>query len=299
MAALIVFPLVTVLADFVGLLGGMIVVVFDRDVDPYLYWNTIAYWVVIRDFLTGLVKSLVFGIIVTLDRLLQRARHRGRDGGAGPRHHRHRGAGGDGRDHLRLLPDQAPHHPVLVMAARHAGRGARGVEGLRREGRSCAGINLSLDKGTTLAVMGGSGSGKTVLLRTIDGLLAPDAGEVWLLGTRIDGLREEQILPVRRRTGLRVPGRGALRLAVRVRERGLPAARAHQARRGRDHRSRAPLPRAGRPARHRRRPARASCRGGCASAWGSRGRWSWSRRSCSSTSPPRASTRPTRGWWRS
>ncbi|HKZ06872.1 MAG TPA: ABC transporter ATP-binding protein [Methylomirabilota bacterium] len=63
------------------------------------------------------------------------------------------------------------------------------------------GISLSLERGITLAVMGGSGSGKTVLLRTIDGLIAPDAGEVWLLGTRIDGLREEQLLPVRRRAG--------------------------------------------------------------------------------------------------
>jgi phospholipid/cholesterol/gamma-HCH transport system permease protein len=66
LAAVIVFPLVTVLADFTGLVGGMLVAVFDREVDPYLYWNTIAYWVVIRDFLTGLVKSLFFGIIVTL-----------------------------------------------------------------------------------------------------------------------------------------------------------------------------------------------------------------------------------------
>ena len=63
------------------------------------------------------------------------------------------------------------------------------------------GISLTLEKGTTLAVMGGSGSGKTVLLRTIDGLIAPDDGEVWLLGTRIDGLSEEQLLPVRRRAG--------------------------------------------------------------------------------------------------
>ena len=63
------------------------------------------------------------------------------------------------------------------------------------------GISLTLEKGTTLAVMGGSGSGKTVLLRTIDGLIAPDDGEVWLLGTRIDGLREEQLLPIRRRAG--------------------------------------------------------------------------------------------------
>src|SRR5262245_27077688 len=66
LAALLVFPLVTALADFVGLVGGMIVSVFDRDVDPYLYWNTIAYWVVIRDFMTGLVKSVVFGFLVTL-----------------------------------------------------------------------------------------------------------------------------------------------------------------------------------------------------------------------------------------
>ncbi len=63
------------------------------------------------------------------------------------------------------------------------------------------GISLTLDKGTTLAVMGGSGSGKTVLLRTIDGLLAPDDGEVWLFGTRIDGMREERLLPLRRRAG--------------------------------------------------------------------------------------------------
>jgi phospholipid/cholesterol/gamma-HCH transport system ATP-binding protein len=63
------------------------------------------------------------------------------------------------------------------------------------------GVDLSLDKGTLLAVMGGSGSGKTVLLRIIDGLLRPDRGEVRLFGTRIDHLREEQMLPLRRRVG--------------------------------------------------------------------------------------------------
>jgi phospholipid/cholesterol/gamma-HCH transport system permease protein len=66
LAALLVFPLVTILADVVGLIGGMLVVVFERDVDAYLYWNTIAYWVVIRDFLTGIGKSVVFGWLVTL-----------------------------------------------------------------------------------------------------------------------------------------------------------------------------------------------------------------------------------------
>src|SRR5881296_4390637 len=51
-AALVVFPLLTALADFVGLLGGMLIAVYERQIDIYLYWNTIFYWVVIRDLLT-------------------------------------------------------------------------------------------------------------------------------------------------------------------------------------------------------------------------------------------------------
>jgi phospholipid/cholesterol/gamma-HCH transport system permease protein len=66
LAALLVFPLVTVLADGVGLFGGMLIVVFERNVDAYLYWNTISYWVVVKDFLTGIGKSVVFGGLVTL-----------------------------------------------------------------------------------------------------------------------------------------------------------------------------------------------------------------------------------------
>src|SRR6266567_1112130 len=66
LAALLVFPVVTVLADGIGLVGGMLISVFDRNVDAYLYWNTISYWVVLKDFLTGVGKSVVFGAIVTL-----------------------------------------------------------------------------------------------------------------------------------------------------------------------------------------------------------------------------------------
>ncbi len=67
--------------------------------------------------------------------------------------------------------------------------------------RVLRGISLALPKGTILAVMGGSGSGKTVLLRIASGLIPPDAGEVSLFGTRIDRMREEAMLPTRRRTG--------------------------------------------------------------------------------------------------
>lgn len=63
------------------------------------------------------------------------------------------------------------------------------------------GIDLALPKGTIMAVMGGSGTGKTVLLRIASGLIYPDSGAVSLFGTRIDRLSEEAMLPVRRRTG--------------------------------------------------------------------------------------------------
>ena len=63
------------------------------------------------------------------------------------------------------------------------------------------GVSLELEEGETLVVMGGSGSGKTVLLRLIAGLLRPDAGQVRVFGQNIEDLSEEELLPIRRRMG--------------------------------------------------------------------------------------------------
>lgn len=64
-----------------------------------------------------------------------------------------------------------------------------------------AGVALEVQRGETLVVMGGSGSGKTVLLRLIAGLLRPDRGRIRLLEHAIERLSEEQLLPIRRRIG--------------------------------------------------------------------------------------------------
>jgi phospholipid/cholesterol/gamma-HCH transport system ATP-binding protein len=63
------------------------------------------------------------------------------------------------------------------------------------------GVSLALPKGETHVVMGGSGSGKTVTLRLIAGLIRPDAGQIRLFGASIERLSEEQLLPIRRRLG--------------------------------------------------------------------------------------------------
>ena len=63
------------------------------------------------------------------------------------------------------------------------------------------GVSFALAKGETLVVMGGSGSGKTVLLRLIAGLIRPDAGGIRVFNRAIERLGEEELLPVRRRMG--------------------------------------------------------------------------------------------------
>ena len=71
------------------------------------------------------------------------------------------------------------------------------------------GISLSIKRGSTLAVMGGSGTGKSVLLKHIVGLMAPDSGEVWVQGKRVDHLDGANLDKLRLRIGYLFQG-GAL-----------------------------------------------------------------------------------------
>jgi len=63
------------------------------------------------------------------------------------------------------------------------------------------GIDLALYHGKTTVVIGESGTGKSVLLKHMIGLLRPDAGEVYVGGQRVDDLKEKDWIPVRRRFG--------------------------------------------------------------------------------------------------
>jgi phospholipid/cholesterol/gamma-HCH transport system ATP-binding protein len=63
------------------------------------------------------------------------------------------------------------------------------------------GLTLSIERGQSLVVIGASGTGKSVLLKHIVGLLRPDSGEVWIDGQGIDSLPERSLVDVRRRFG--------------------------------------------------------------------------------------------------
>src|SRR5437762_10373038 len=64
------------------------------------------------------------------------------------------------------------------------------------------GVNLSVAKGEAVAVLGRSGTGKSVLLKVIVGLQPPDAGSVQIHGREVTGLSPEELNEVREKVGL-------------------------------------------------------------------------------------------------
>jgi phospholipid/cholesterol/gamma-HCH transport system ATP-binding protein len=63
------------------------------------------------------------------------------------------------------------------------------------------GISLSVNRGETLAVLGRSGTGKSVLLRLIIGLETPDSGSVCIYGQDINGLALDRMGEIRKKMG--------------------------------------------------------------------------------------------------
>jgi phospholipid/cholesterol/gamma-HCH transport system ATP-binding protein len=70
-------------------------------------------------------------------------------------------------------------------------------------------LNLTIDRGEVLTVCGGSGVGKSVMLKMLIGLLGADGGEIWFEDRKVTELSERQLSDVRRRIAMLFQG-GAL-----------------------------------------------------------------------------------------
>jgi phospholipid/cholesterol/gamma-HCH transport system ATP-binding protein len=64
------------------------------------------------------------------------------------------------------------------------------------------GVSLVVDRGTTTVVLGGSGSGKTVLMKHIMGLFKPDKGEVVVDGENVSAMDRQELARFRTRMGM-------------------------------------------------------------------------------------------------
>jgi phospholipid/cholesterol/gamma-HCH transport system ATP-binding protein len=67
--------------------------------------------------------------------------------------------------------------------------------------RVLQGLSLSIPEGKTTTIIGGSGTGKSVALKHIIGLLKPDEGDVWVDGENVSRLDQESLFRLRRRVG--------------------------------------------------------------------------------------------------
>ena len=78
------------------------------------------------------------------------------------------------------------------------------LKGLRKSfgaQRVLDGFSLEVNEGETLTIIGHSGAGKSVTLKSILGLIEPDAGEVWVDGENVHELSQDDLYELRRRVG--------------------------------------------------------------------------------------------------
>ena len=68
------------------------------------------------------------------------------------------------------------------------------------------GINLSILEGEIISLLGGSGSGKSVLLKELIGLMKPDKGDIILLDNNVTQMNEEALIELREHIGMLFQG---------------------------------------------------------------------------------------------
>ena len=68
------------------------------------------------------------------------------------------------------------------------------------------GINLSIFEGEIISLLGGSGSGKSVLLKEFIGLMKPDKGDIIVLDNNVTQMNEEALIELREHIGMLFQG---------------------------------------------------------------------------------------------
>ncbi len=70
------------------------------------------------------------------------------------------------------------------------------------ENKVLDGVNLEIEKGETIVIIGRSGCGKSVLLKHIIGLLRPDQGQIFIDGEDVTSYTNEKLFKLRQRCGM-------------------------------------------------------------------------------------------------
>jgi len=113
----------------------------------------------------------------------------------------------DDLSHATLPVERDDDHPIVIEHLRNV----FGEHVVHED------LSLTVDKGEIIGVVGGSGTGKSVLMRSVIGLQLPDAGTIRVLGREITAAREDNDIDIRSRWGVLFQG-GALFSTLTVAE---------------------------------------------------------------------------------
>jgi len=153
---------------------------------------------------------------------------------------------------MNTKPERLPEVIRAVGLARRYVMGGETIHALR-------GVDLAVQPGEYVAIMGPSGSGKSTLMNLLGCLDTPDAGEYWLAGERVSGMDGRQLARIRNREiGFVFQSFALLPRASALQNVELPLVYGHVPRRERLHRAAEALRRVGLADRITHRPAELS-----------------------------------------
>ena len=257
LACILMLPLLTLAADLCGVLSGWAAQALVEPLSLHQFINSGFKGADFNDFLPPTFKTAVFGLIIGLIACFQGMRTEGGAAGVGraatssvvlaslfviladvvlvkfiliffPKHFSMKIFSmniGRANDCNRSKPDTIRDEARRSQERRPGASGT--VEDLHKSfgtQKVLKGVSLTVTRGETLAVLGRSGTGKSVLLRIIIGLEKPDSGSVRIQGEEVTGLTLDELGGVRKKE-IRFPisERRALRFAQRRAERSFPA----------------------------------------------------------------------------
>jgi phospholipid/cholesterol/gamma-HCH transport system ATP-binding protein len=97
------------------------------------------------------------------------------------------------------MSDESIESATMIADCGEAGSPLLELQGIAKafgSNRVLDGVDLTLERGEAIAIIGPSGTGKSTILRIIAGLLAADRGDIWISGQHRQGLIEDALDPV-------------------------------------------------------------------------------------------------------
>ena len=218
-ASIVMLPIMTMVFNFVGLVGLYVIAVVVEHVDFGQLTALYRFWTDPIDYVKGLIKAGIFGFCLSLAACYQGFFVRG-------------GAKEVGRATTRavvvgsvsilvldyfLIKILSCNLAICVVSPEDNSRRPANDDGridarwqIRVRGLQKSfglqhvlkGVDLDIERGKINIIIGGSGQGKSVLMKHLMGLLQPDAGTILVDGENVVGLSEVELSRVRRKFGM-------------------------------------------------------------------------------------------------